>query len=288
MLKKIVILTAFVLSLVISSVGEAQRGGGRTGGLGGTLRGDEYKIVWQTDVLNKALTLAREQKKLLFLYLYFSNKEEDLMPDYDKTIHKYSKKQTVFAKVLIRTGSKGKIFDESVAKFFAIHKLDKLPRKPIAFILDQFGNLHNKVTPPFTTIKITSAIAKTDKKVIDIKQDFDKRYEKAMKFWEKDEPSKVIKELNRIVSTNWQGYKLFEQARKDLKELSKPGEDELKEIIKDFLAKEESKRDKEVILSELKNLCKAYKDLPVSEKIKKAINLIKKGKYDDLEEEVAE
>jgi len=243
--------------------------------------GEEHKVTWRTDDFAEAFAIARKERQLLFLYLYFKDKE-DLPPNYDRELRKCSENRAVFAKVLVRTDSKGEIYEKEIANFY---KRNKISNGPIALILDHYGNLLNKLTIPTNSTQIIDTIENADKKIIDIEKDLNKRWERVKELQKKEKQTEVLKDLNQIIKTNWRGYKAFVNAQKELDKLNKPYDDKFKEIIKTYLNAKESERDKEGIIKQLENLIKEVKDLPVEACAKEARDKIKKDELPQLDED---
>lgn len=252
-----------------------------------TGRNGENEVRFLQETIDGALAHARQEKKLLVCYLYYWNDRIPALLSYvvnQNTSNRiYALKHAVFSKVLIRRDRTGAVIDKKIADFLTACKLPHHLTEPYLVILDQFGNLLEKLTLPLNKRSFISSLKKAIRKAQKIERDLKNRYRKVTQLRKKGEEAAAIKELKAIINTNWQGYEYFEKARQDLDELNESVKHRLKEIIKDYLAEAKEDRDQEAILFFLKDMAKTYKDLEISKKIKATINLIEEDKDDELE-----
>ncbi|MFA5795463.1 MAG: hypothetical protein WC980_10420 [Candidatus Brocadiia bacterium] len=246
----------------------------------------EKPLTWQATTLVGALSAAKAQKKVSYIYFYFKDKE-DFPKNYDEALLGYSDKRAVFARILVKTDNKGKIVDDDLSSFFTKHKLAKSAN---AVLLDQYGNLLSTVATTAPN-KITAAIDSADKKVAGIGTDFKQRDEKAAKLekeLEKDRVKKTpeyIKALVQIAEDKYQGYPSVEKAKGKLKELDQSALNEYKNIIKAYSETAEDEREPEKVTGQLDSLAKTYKGLPAEKTVQEGIKTIKKGELPAITEE---
>ena len=246
----------------------------------------EKPITWLATSLADGMSIARSQKKVLYAYFYFEDKD-DFPKNYDDTLMSYSEDRAVFAKVFVKTDSRGKIVEEELNEFFARHRLSKGPN---AVLLDYYGNFLDTVSSTASN-KITPAIDDADKKIADIEGGLNHRYEKAIKLekeLEKNRDRKMpeyIKALNQVAEDKFQGYPSVEEAQDKLKELDKTVVDEHNSIIKAYHETEEEDRDPDEAVNKLEPLAKTYKGLPAEKLVQESIGLLKKGQLPPLPKE---
>lgn len=234
----------------------------------------EDKITWRTDDFSKAFTIAYEEKKLLFLYLFFKP-EDDFSIKYDKVLSKYSSERLIFVELYVRTDSKGEISDEKIKDLF---KKNNLTKGNIALILDPYGNLIDKLPVSNSSAPIVAAIDKAGKKWTEIEKDLTGKWNKIKKL-----RTDLIKELNSLVKNNWQGYEAVLNAQKELDKLSKPFADKYKEIITNYMAIDQEKRNTNKTIKQLEDLAAECEDLPISATIKETIAKMKKGELPQID-----
>lgn len=249
-------------------------GGGRIGALvaaGSNM--EEATINWQGTDIKNALEIAKPNKRVVFIYFYFNNKDET-PANYDTKLAEYSDKRAVFCKIFVRTDTKGKIVEPETAEFFA---KNKLAASTVSALLDYYGNLLFSTSGQMQGDKIMSTIDTGDKKACDIESDFSKRYEKAEKLEKEKKTSDLIKALQQIVNDKNQGYPAIEKSKGKLDELDKAATEEHNKVVKAYSATPEEERDKDKVVKELETIQKAYKGLPAEKLILQSINQVKKG-----------
>ncbi len=246
---------------------------------------EEYEPNWKTDDFSRAFKIARSENKLLFLYCYFKDKE-DLATNYDANLQEYSQRRAVFAKILVRTDSKGEVVDDEIIEFYKKHKL---PKGAMALVLDRHGNLIEKLAIPAASNKITAAIDNADKKTADLEKDLTRRWEKVKELQKKEKPTEVIRELNAIIKTGWEGYEVFLDAQAEIDKLDKPYAAKYREFVKQYLdakkedlSADEVERNKDVLVRQLEVLAKEAKDLPAEATAKEAVACLKKNELPPL------
>lgn len=246
----------------------------------------EKPITWLATSLTGGIGIAKSQKKALYAYFYFEDKD-DFPKNYDETLMRYSEDRAVFARIFVKTDSKGKIMDDEVSNFFTQHKLTKGTN---AVLLDYYGNFLNTVSSTAAN-KITPAIDDADTKIADIEGGLNQRYEKAAKLekeLEKDRPKKMpeyIKVLRQVAEDKYQGYPSVEKAQDKLKELDDAAFDEHKAIIKEYRETDDEEREPKEAIEQLEGLVKTYKGLPTEKLAQESIAIIKKGELPPLPEE---
>jgi hypothetical protein len=245
---------------------------------------DEVGIKWKTNKFDESSNLRQKEKKPLYIYFYFSEKEK-FPPNYDKELLKYSEEKAVFANVFVEVNKKGEITDEKIGEFY---KNNRLSKSGVAVILDKYGNLMEKLSISSPSSMILDAFERAEQKTEESKKDLSKRWDKVKKHKEKENKAEMIKELNQIIkNNNWRGYEVFVAAEKELNGLNEPLNLRLKEITRKYMAgdrNDESNR-KETV-AQLEDLRKESKDLPAETAIQAAIEKAKKG--DSFEVEPAE
>ncbi|MFH1228501.1 MAG: hypothetical protein V1701_11455 [Planctomycetota bacterium] len=231
-------------------------------------------INWQAASLVKALSAAKTQKKILYVYFYFENKEE-FPSNYDETLKTYSEERAVFAKVFVKTDTKNKIVDPDAAEFFAKNKFSNATTQAI---IDCYGNfLSTVISVAFN--KITAAIDAGDKKTADIESDLNTRLEKAQKIEsakEKKMPD-IIKAYQQIASDKYQGYPAVEKAQKKIREINRSAVEEHNKLVKEYLKTAEDEREPDALAAKLEELKKTYKGLPCEKDIQENLAALKKG-----------
>ncbi|MBI4834831.1 MAG: hypothetical protein HY811_08455 [Planctomycetes bacterium] len=241
---------------------------------------EEAEINWKTERFDESFSLMREEQKPLFLYFYFSDKEQ-FPPNYDNDIVRYSKEKAIFASIFVEVNKKGEIVDPEINEFY---KINKLKKGGVAVILDQYGNFMEQIPVPPTNKKVLDAFDKVADKIEDIIEDLDKRWEKIAKLKEKENKTELIKELNGVIKTNRRGYKGFVNAEKELKTFEDPLRRRFSEIARKYMEKgcvdEENRRE---TIANLQNLLKDSNDLPVKGDIESAVEKVKKGESLEVE-----
>jgi hypothetical protein len=246
----------------------------------------EKPITWLATSLTGGIGIAKSQKKVLYAYFYFEDKD-DFPKNYDETLMRYSEDRAVFARIFVKTDSKGKIMDDEVSNFFTQNKLAK---GSTGALLDCYGNFLNTVSSTASN-KITPAIDDADTKIADIEVGLNKKYEKAAKLekeLEKDRAKKMpdyIKALISVAEDKYQGYPSVEKAQDKLKELDNTAFDAHKTIIKEYRETDEEEREPEDAIEQLDGLVKTYKGLPTEKLAQESIAIIKKGELPPLPEE---
>ncbi len=252
--------------------------------------GKGERVEFLQDTIEGALARAREAKKFLVCYLYgdradyyyYNRRHYGVIPaNLAHLINQESKNRTfatkyaIFVKVTIRSTRAGEIQDKKIIEFFKIRKLPAVIGEPYLIIMDSYGNVFDQISIPLTQYKVIKSLKNSIQEAKKVASDLKRRYKKVDKLRKKGDEAAVIKGLNEIIDTNWQGYEYFEKAGQDLEEISESVKDRFKDIIKDFLAEAKEDRDKEATLSFLKDFYKTYKALELSKQIKEAIELIK-------------
>jgi hypothetical protein len=230
-------------------------------------------IGWRCDDIDKALTIAGKEKKLILMYFYLKEKE-DFPVKCDKNLRKYADWKVVFTKFFVRLNDKSEISDERIRK---IHERNKLPKSSGALILDQFGNLIEKISIPVNAQTLTGAFDKAEKTIKEREKILAKQWEKVEHQQKKENKPEMIKELIKIIKTDWQGYEVFINAQKLFDCINTEFTDKHYEIIREYLKINEKERDKDAVILKLQNLLKESSGFPVEALIKETIEKIKKG-----------
>ena len=185
---------------------------------------------------------------------------------------------------------KGKIFiaDPVNASFFDKYKLSF---SPIAVALDPYGNLLDKLLPQMTSSKILSFLDTAEKKFIEIQTYLNRRYDGVEKLLIQMESAsgkekestrikiiqKVIKILQEIIKTQFEGYEAITKSHAKLDSINQKAKTEYSNILKDYVALDKECQKPESIIPELEKVMKIYKGLQVEQKIKDGIKDIKEG-----------
>jgi hypothetical protein len=246
----------------------------------------ELDIKWRTEKLAESFQLAQKEKKPAVIYFYFSEREK-FPPNYDEKLAAYSTEKFIFAKIHVKKGKKDEILDKRIDVFFADNKLEK---KGVAVVLDQYGNLIDKLSVPVPSAKLLDFLEKAERTIEDMGKSLKKQWERVEKLKGSGNRKELIKELNQINQTNWRGYEEFSNAGKELNELSAPLRSRLKEIIKQYMANDKDREEnRKATLEQMNALVRDCKDLPVEFDVREAIDKVKKGEaFPDDEKDAVE
>jgi len=260
----------------------------------------EVQLDWQGGGITSVIQTASIQKRIIFVYFYFDNAKEQFPANYDTKLQKYSQERAVFADIFVVTtkDKKGKvrIVDNFTASFF---DKNKLPFSAIAFALDPYGNILDKMLPIITISKIMPFLDAAEKKFIGIQTDLDKRYDRAEKLLKEAELnsgkdkesdririiSESIKALQEIIKTGYEGYEATKKSYEKLDNLNERARQEYLALLKDYASLEKELQDPVNVVPELEKVMNTYKGLPVEQEIKDVINAVKKGEIPPLPKE---
>ena len=102
---------------------------------------------------------------------------------------------------------------------------------------------------------------------------------------DKDRPTRklklmpeVIKTLQGIVNSDYEGYQAIEKSNIKLVEINKNGRAEYLKLMKEYGALDKELRDPKSVVPEMEKLMKIYKGLPVEQEVKDAMKDVKDGK----------
>lgn len=248
-------------------------------------------LSWQSESLSAAVNTAAQDKKVVFVYFFFKDKD-DFPPNYDAKFQKLSAEKYIFAKVWVATDKdkNGRAFiSDGNAEFFRKHNQSL---SPVGVALDPYGNLMDKLAPPMSGPKVTPFLEMAEKKYQGILADLNSRYDKSEKLLSELEstPEKelearkmklipeAVRMLNSIVSVSYEGYPAIGKAEKKLGRLDKEGRGAYFKLMKDYVEIDPALRSPKHIMPELEKLTKTYKGLPVEQEIKNDMKEIKAGK----------
>jgi len=239
------------------------------------------EVRWETDDISKAFKIASKEKKLVFMYFYFTEKD-DFPSKYDRKLREYGEIKIVFTKFFVRTTAKGAITNERISEIFANYNL---PKKSIGLVFDQFGSLLDRIMPPVNAGALISCFDRADKKIKDIEKYLAKQWEKVEEFKKKESRAEMVKELNKIIKTGWQGYAVFLNAQAELDAVNSQFIEKHNTIVGEYFKQDEKKRDKDAIIARLQDLLSESEGSPAETIIKDTIEKVTKGTLSKPEED---
>ncbi|MFA5793738.1 MAG: zf-HC2 domain-containing protein [Candidatus Brocadiia bacterium] len=228
--------------------------------------------LWNINSMENLLQQALATKQLVMVYFYFSSK--DYFPkNRDEKLMEYSTRRAIFTKIFVTIDQSNKITDAWLGEFFSKNKLDHSAQ---CVILDYYGNMIQSVTKPLATNKITAAIDAADKKIYEIKSDFNTSYTKAEALGNSGKITEQIKILTGLLKKPYTGYPAIEKARIKLDNINQQALSDQKSIIQKYIdVADEDDRDIDMAIKELENLARQYKGLAAEKEIRDSINRVK-------------